>query len=257
MTRRRVTLAEVKASINSNVPAHFTVRWFGRPLGDLMTPAFSAAGFNANQVTTLRALIAFGGLGLFLVPGFVWGPVCAAMVFYFCFILDCVDGNIARLQNDASYWGKFMDGIADFIFVQGAPLAAGVWAWQYDGSAEYLLLGALVTVTTLASQMLRARLSFMREWMVSLSGPIDPAVEEKVRTARKVQAFIGETYVNGTFFAPLILIATPLFGVQPYLIALALVQFLPELIWIGATLSEASHLLARHRRSKHAQPLTD
>lgn len=222
-----------------------------------MTPAFCAAGLSANDVTTLRALIAFAGLGLFLVPGLAWGPVWAAMVFYLCFILDCVDGNIARLQDDASYWGKFMDGIADFIFVQGAPLAAGIWVWRHDDSAGYLLLGASITIATLASQMLRARLSFMREWMISMSGPIDPVVEEKVRTARRVQSFVGEAYVNGTFFAPLVLVSAPLYGVQPYLIALALVQLLPELLWIGGTLSEARHLLARHRRSKHAPPITD
>ena len=222
-----------------------------------MTPAFCAAGLSANDVTTLRALIALAGLGMFLIPDFLWGPVWAAVIFYLCFILDCVDGNIARLDDDASYWGKFMDGIADFIFVQGAPLAAGVWAWQAEGSSVFLLLGALITVATLASQMVRARLSFMREWMVSISGPVEPAVEEKVATARRVQSMVGEIYVNGTFFAPLILLSTPLFGVKPYLLALALLQFLPEIIWIGGTLAEARHLLARHRRSKHAAPITD
>lgn len=255
MARRRVSLAEVKASINPKVPAHFTVRWFGRPIGDLMTPAFCAAGLSANDVTNLRALIALLGLGFFLVPGPVWFPVCAVGIFYLCFILDCVDGNIARLDNDASYLGKFMDGVADFIFVQGAPLAAGVWAWTQEGEPAFLLLGALVTTATLTSQMLRARLSFMREWMVSISGPVEQTVEDKVQGARKVQAFVGEAYVNGTFFAPLVLVIAPVYGVQPYLVVLAFAQMLPEVIWIAATLAEARHLLARHRRSKHAPPI--
>ena len=42
--KRRVSLAEVKASINPDFPAHFTVRWFGRPIGDVLTPAACAMG---------------------------------------------------------------------------------------------------------------------------------------------------------------------------------------------------------------------
>ncbi|MDD9905379.1 MAG: CDP-alcohol phosphatidyltransferase family protein [Rhodospirillaceae bacterium] len=250
--RARITLADVKASINPNIPTHFTVKYFGRPIADLMTPASCAMGLRANGVTFWRTLIAFFGLFLLAWPGPFWLAAAAAGIFYFCFVLDCLDGNLARLYDEASYWGKFMDGLADFVFVQGAPFFAGIGLWLRTDDGHALVVGAAVTATTLVSQMIRARLSFMREWMEKTSGPLTDAENSAAEPARKVQAVAAELYVGGTFFAPLILFGADAPFMWAYLLFLLVFQFVVELVWIGGSMREARHILGRHRVSKHA-----
>jgi phosphatidylglycerophosphate synthase len=250
-----VTVADVRASFNRKIKNHFTVSWFGRPLANLMTPPFYNAGWSANGVSYLRIVIAFGGVGL-LLTGAPLLHVAAAAIFYLCFVLDCVDGNLARMRGTVTYWGKFLDGLSDFVFVLGAPIAAGVGLWLFAGRADLMLLGALVTATSLTSQMVRSRLSFTREWMTANSGPIDDATTARAGRARAIQGVVSAIYVNGTFFAPLLLLI-PHDGAVWYVWCLVVVQLVPEVIWLMATIAEARVILDRSRRSIHAAPPTE
>ncbi len=255
--RERITLADVKASINPNVPTHFTVKYFGRPIADFITPAACAMGLRANNVTFWRTIIAFVGLFMLAWPGPDWLIIVAASIFYLCFILDCLDGNLARLFDQASYWGKFMDGLADFVFVQGAPFFVGIGLWLRTDDARAIIAGAAITLATVVSQMIRARLSFMREWMEKISGPLTDTEIAAAVTSRKVQAMAGELYVGGTFFAPLILLGSDARFLWAYLIFLLIFQFAVEIAWIGASMREARLILHRHRVSKHAPPANE
>jgi len=246
----RVTLDDVRASLNPAVKSHFTVAWFGRPIANLVTPAFYNAGWSANGVSLARAALALLGLGALLSLR-SWAGAAAAAVFYACFVLDCVDGNIARLRNSVTYWGKYLDGLADSVFVLGAPLAAGTGLWLHGGPAWAMLAGALITIGSLTSQMTRGRLSFMREWMINQSGPVEAQVLERLKAPRRVQAWAAAVLVNGTFFAPLLLLV-PTDGPLWYVLALLAVHLAPELVWTATTLIEARILLDRGRRSIHA-----
>lgn len=243
----RVTVKDTRESINRDFHEHFTVAWFGRPLANYLTPPIYNAGWSANQVTVIRMLVAGVGLVLLLLPGPL-GPMLAAVVFYLCFVLDCVDGNIARLGGSVSYLGKFLDGLADFVFVLGAPLAAGTGAWLHHGDARVMLAGAVICITSLTSQMVRSRLSFMREWMVQQSGPIETGVMQRLEAPRRIQTWAAAIYVNGSFFAPLVLFL-PDQSRHWYVIALVPTQLLPELVWLVATLREARIMLQRPRTS--------
>ena len=252
MTETRITVADVRASFNREIKNHFTVTWFGRPLANLMTPPFFNTGWSADGVSYLRIVIAMVGVGLLLSASPVL-HVAAAVIFYLCFVLDCVDGNLARLRGTVTYWGKFLDGLSDFVFVLGAPIAAGVGLWLYAARADLLLVGALVTATSLASQMVRSRLSFTREWMTANSGPLNDATVARAGRSRAVQRVVSAIYVNGTFFAPVLLLF-PQAGPVWYVWCLVVAQLVPEVIWLMATIAEARVILDRSRRSIHAAP---
>ncbi len=247
---RRVTVADVRASFNHKVKSHLSVRWFGRPISHRVTPAFYNAGWSANGVTYLRIVIATAGLGALLAPPPVW-PAIAATVYYICFVLDCVDGNIARLRNTVTYWGKYLDGLADSVFVLGAPVAAGVGIWLHGGDGIFMLGGALASIASLASQMARSRLSFVREWMTNQSGPISDATLSRAARPRRLQWLAAAVYVNGRFFAPLLLLV-PGNGPALYVMAMLATQLAPEIVWLAATLAEGRILLDRPRRSIHS-----
>lgn len=250
MSTKPITVEDVRASINYNVPMIWTVRWFGRPLANLITPAFYNSGWTADQVTYFRALIGAAGFLVLVVPGY-WPAPIAAAAFYTCFVFDCVDGNLARLHESTSYWGKFIDGLADFLFILGAPFAAGLGLMLSGESPYWLAIGAATAIASLTSQMVRNRLSFTREWMVNQSGPLQEAEIRRCRGTKLVQATVAGIYVNGTFVAPLLLVL-PDWGRKFYLLALIPVQLLCEIVWTVASISEARILLDRKRRSIHA-----
>lgn len=254
MKRSKITVADVKASFNKNAPDSFLYARLWRPVANLITPFFYNAGFTANQVTYLRLVIALIGLALFFFMNVPFVHIAIMLIAWLCIVMDCVDGNVARLTDGASYWGKFIDGLTDFTFIQLGPLAAGISLSVHYGRDDMLILGSLITTSTLISQMARARLSFMREWMISETGPLnDETLALKAKSAR-TQKYTSMIYTNGTTLAPLALVTGGPEGFCAYIYFLACVQLLPELVWLSSTLNEASHILRRHRKSRHAAP---
>ncbi|GAA3528202.1 hypothetical protein GCM10022419_003770 [Nonomuraea rosea] len=88
--------------------------------------------------------------------------VAGALVFYLSFMIDCVDGKIARLKGTGTPFGLWLDYVGDRIRV---VLCAGGLAYgQYalTGDVIYVVLGAAVAVLDLfryvnAPQMKRVR----------------------------------------------------------------------------------------------------
>jgi len=85
-----------------------------------------------------------------------------AVMFYLSFMVDCVDGKIARLKGTGTPFGLWLDYVGDRIRV--VLCAAGLAYGQYalTGDVGYILLGAAVAVLDLfryvnAPQMKRVR----------------------------------------------------------------------------------------------------
>jgi len=250
MTAERITVAEVRSSIRSDIRNQLTVTWFGRPLAHLMTPFFYNRGWTANGVTYLRMAIAAGGLVLLAIPGVVTG-ILGALIFYLCFVLDCVDGNLARLRKSVSYYGKFLDGISDFVFIWGAPAAAGIGIWLAGGDPIWMMAGMLASMASMAAQGIRSRLSFFREWMTGATGPLEEKIENDAKGPRRLQAIAAAIFVNGTFFAPILLVY-PGDGRTLFVACNMAVMAAPEILWLAGTMWEARIILARGRRSIHS-----
>ncbi len=66
---------------------------------------------SANSLTALRALLALPVLYLVLKNYYLFG----FLVFIFAFLLDFIDGPLARAKNQVSFWGKLTDPLADKI----------------------------------------------------------------------------------------------------------------------------------------------
>jgi phosphatidylglycerophosphate synthase len=248
--RSKITVADVRKSLNPDIIADVSVRWFGRPVGNLITPFFHNTGWTANGVTVARMPLAFVGVLFLAIPEPSLWP-WSALIYYLCFVLDCVDGNLARIQQDVSYLGKFLDGISDFIYILLAPFAMGLGLWQYFDEPLVLILGAMISLTSATNHMLRSRLSFFREWMVSLTGPLTDTELTRADGPRKLQKKAAFFIVNGYFFCFVVLLY-PIWGGVALLGSMVFLQLIPECVWMGTTFAEASALLRRSRRSKHS-----
>jgi len=154
------TLEQVKKSFNAaadNTP--FMYKNFLRPLSFYITFILLRLGIYkpnhvtiANLVVGLACLIFFGiGTKIFFLLG---------VSFYALFmLLDLVDGNMARVTDSATYYGKFLDGTVDALIESFLPfsISLGLYFLRYDiftviagGFTSLLLLFAFLVVNRTA-----------------------------------------------------------------------------------------------------------
>lgn len=127
------------------------------PLSWPLTAVAIRAGVSPNAVTALRAGIML--LGVAIIPFSLWGIA----VYLLAVVMDHVDGSICRIQNKATWFGKFIDGLVDiagdalflpslgvYLILQGA-LWAGV-VGMFGGTVIALAFIALYRLPLIEMQ---------------------------------------------------------------------------------------------------------
>jgi len=134
--------------------------WVCRPPAALVVYLLRTTRITPNQVTFLSALVAAAsGLMFALLPGHLW-LFLAAFVFELSFVLDCVDGQLARLRQQASPLGHLLDFLMDEIKAMFLFACVAFRLWRFSGDDPYLIAGlgglfALASGLTLTSFMRR------------------------------------------------------------------------------------------------------
>ena len=147
-------LSEISAIYRSSKKKHdinWFTEWVARPPAAVVVYALRNTPITPNQVTFLSAVIAAGaGAMLALLPGWTW-LVVAAVVFEFSFVLDCADGQLARLKKIASPLGHQLDFLMDEL--KAMLLLACVTVRLYRESAfdDRLLIVGLAGLFCLAA----------------------------------------------------------------------------------------------------------
>jgi phosphatidylglycerophosphate synthase len=133
--------------------------WLARPPAAVVVYAVRGTPITPNQVTFLSAVIAAGACAMFaLLPSHAW-LVAAAAVFELSFVLDCADGQLARLRKTASPLGHLLDFLMDELKAMLLLGAVAVRLWTERGDERFLLVG-LGALFCLASGI--SLTSFMR-----------------------------------------------------------------------------------------------
>jgi len=119
--------------------------WVCRPWAAVVVYALRNTPITPNQVTFLSALICVGAGAMFVfLPGHL-GLVAAALVFELSFILDCADGQLARIRKTASALGHQLDFLMDEIKAMLVFGCVAARLWHTTGDADmaevYLLVG--------------------------------------------------------------------------------------------------------------------
>ena len=107
------TFSDIINSQNyKKVGSKFLFKYFFIPIAWPFTWIFANLGISPNQATFLRFMIHIVAF-IFLIFNL---KITGYFLIYLALVLDCVDGQIARLTDNASYFGKFFDGWIDCIF---------------------------------------------------------------------------------------------------------------------------------------------
>lgn len=139
----RLTMREIIGSQDlhgQTLPILF--RYISIPLAWPLTYVLANIGISANGATALRLGITLAAFAAIASGSAQYYPVGIA-AFFASIILDNVDGQIARVRDNASYYGKFFDGVVDSIAEAGLPFFLGVYLFIAFGMADALILGAV------------------------------------------------------------------------------------------------------------------
>lgn len=96
-----------------------------------------------NRVTWAALFVGLAAAGFFL-KGDPQSLLIGALLYHLSFILDCMDGKVARLTGQGSVFGAWLDFVFDRIRV--AVCAVALMAGQYErsGDTTYIWLAAAV-----------------------------------------------------------------------------------------------------------------
>jgi phosphatidylglycerophosphate synthase len=154
--------SEIKAIYRSSKKKkdiNWFTEWIARPPAAVVVYALRNTRITPNQVTFLSAIVCAGaGAMLVFLPGWAW-LVAAILVFEFSFVLDCADGQLARLRKIASPLGHQLDFLIDELKAMLLFGCVAVRVWRDTGDERMLIIG-LAALFCLASGI--ALTSFMR-----------------------------------------------------------------------------------------------
>ena len=115
--------------------------WVARPPAAVVVYLLKNTPITPNQVTFLSVVFAAIACAiLILLPGWTW-LVVASLVYEFSFVLDCADGQLARLRKIASPAGHLLDFLMDELKAMLVYGAVAVRLWRATGDVRLLLVG--------------------------------------------------------------------------------------------------------------------
>jgi cardiolipin synthase (CMP-forming) len=136
--------------------------------------------FNLPNILTWMRIIAipmFVGV-FYFPPAWLSQPdqnLFATIIFVVAAITDWLDGYLARVLNQTSAFGAFLDPVADKLMV-AAALIVLVYLGRLDALIAYIIIGREITISAL------------REWMAQLgkSKSVSVSFLGKIKTASQM-----------------------------------------------------------------------
>src|SRR5262245_59241095 len=123
------------------IPDFLWNTYVARPPAAVIVWLLAPTRVTPNQVTLVAFVVAAISIALMvLAPGYL-GLVAAVVVFEFSYVLDCVDGMLARQRGTQSVVGHLLDFLMDEIKAFAMLGAVSVRLYSETHDHRYLLLG--------------------------------------------------------------------------------------------------------------------
>ena len=96
-----------------------------RPISFAFVKLIYPTNITPNQITVVAMIFGILG-GMFYMFGDYNFFVLAASSFFICNVLDCADGQVARLKKNGTRIGRIIDGLIDYVTTIFGFIGAGV-----------------------------------------------------------------------------------------------------------------------------------
>ncbi|WP_447040697.1 CDP-alcohol phosphatidyltransferase family protein [Streptomyces sp. DSM 118878] len=149
MRRDIPPLAEVRRITEKKRDAWWTVLLVDPVATPLVRFTAMRTNITPNQITWGAFLLGLGSAACFAFGDWKW-LVLGAVVYHLSFILDCMDGKVARLTGQGSVFGAWLDFVFDRIRVMVCGVALMGGQYERTGDTFYIWLAlAVVGLDTL------------------------------------------------------------------------------------------------------------
>ena len=142
--RAMSTLREIAAIYRASKKKrdiNWWTEWVCRPPAAAVVLALRGTRVTPNQVTLASLVVcALAGAMLLWRDDYAW-VLAAVVVFEISFILDCADGQLARLRGRASVLGHLLDFLTDEIKAMMLYGCVSLHLWRFSDDPRYLLAG--------------------------------------------------------------------------------------------------------------------
>jgi len=128
----------------------FWNKYVARPAAAVLLVPLERSPVTPNQVTFASLVVFAGAVPLLIaVPGHA-GLLLAALVIQLSYVLDCVDGQLARMRGTSTPVGAYLDFLMDELKAFLLVAAMGVRLWREQDDTVWLLegLAGLVAVAS-------------------------------------------------------------------------------------------------------------
>jgi len=130
--------------------------YVARPMAAMLVYFLRRTSLTPNQITFLGVVVFFGAAALLIGWLNPVGMLLAALVLQLSYLVDCADGQLARLKGMTSEVGAHLDFLMDEIkaLVLVAAVAIRLWrvyeeqAWLIAGIAAVILVAVATSLTT-------------------------------------------------------------------------------------------------------------
>lgn len=115
--KKPITASDFEKSLKSNDTEEKIDIWFYRPIGLKIAQFCAKVNISPNAVTIISIFIGIAA-GVFFYFDNIGINIIGMLLLMFANALDSADGQLARLTNNKSRYGRILDGIAgDFWFI--------------------------------------------------------------------------------------------------------------------------------------------
>ncbi len=120
---------------------------FYRPLAAIFIKIIYPTNLTPNQITTIALIIGVIGGTLYVFDTHFYLIIAATLLIIYD-ILDCSDGQLARLKKNGTFFGRILDGVSDYFVSTAIYLGIGFgFATNSDNPLFYWGLVILAGVT--------------------------------------------------------------------------------------------------------------
>lgn len=173
----------------------FVDRYFNRKVSAPLTRLFLRLGLSPNSITVLSLLIGLLAAATFALGNYAAG-IIGGLLLQLSAIVDCCDGEVARLTHSKSEFGEQLDLVADNI-VHIAVFVGVAWAVYLKQTEWYpLVLGGAAVLANV--------LSF---WMVNRARALRSHQRWSSPTQAARAEFLLDTFASRDFSLLLLLFA--------------------------------------------------
>lgn len=192
-------LNQYKSSLKVTEAEELVDLVFFRPLAFLLVKIISLTSVTPNQLTFFS--MASGIIAGVLISNAVSEPVIAGSLFIILWaVLDCADGQLARLKKNGTPFGRLLDGIADYV--SNLAIFIGIYFWGLS-NLEFKGLWFVIIITILLYAAQEVLVDYYRSEYISNYSGKSNFVENEISEFQKEYNSIKNQ--SGQLFKKLIL----------------------------------------------------